>query len=62
VVLLSGRVEVMQEVEGTRRVVELRAGEGMVDPRNVWHTTVVQEPGAALFITPGAGTEHRPLG
>ncbi len=61
-VLLSGRVDVIQEVEGTRRVVELRAGEAMVNPRNVWHTTMVQEPGEALFITPGAGTEHRPLG
>ena len=35
VVLLSGRVDVIQEVEGTQRVVELRAGEAMVNPRNV---------------------------
>ena len=62
VVLLSGRVAAMQEVEGTRRVVELRAGEAMVNPRNVWHTTMVHEPGEALFITPCADTEHRPLG
>ena len=61
VVLLSGRVDVIQEVEGTQRVVELRAGEAMVNPRNVWHTTLVHEPGEALFITPGTGTEHRPL-
>ena len=38
-----------------------RAGEAMVKG-NVWHTTIVHEPGEALFITPGAGTEHRPLG
>jgi uncharacterized cupin superfamily protein len=61
VVLLSGRVDVIQEVEGTQRVVGLRAGEAMVNPRNVWHTTLVHEPGEALFITPGTGTEHRPL-
>ncbi len=61
VVLLSGRVDVVQEVEGTQRVVELRAGEAMVNPRNVWHTALVHEPGEALFITPGTGTEHRPL-
>jgi len=61
VVLLSGRVDVVQEVDGTERVVELRAGEAMVNPRNVWHTARVHEPGRALFITPGAGTEHRPL-
>jgi len=61
VVLLSGRVDVIQESEGTQHVVELGAGEAMVNPRNVWHTTRVHEPGQALFITPGAGTEHRPL-
>jgi quercetin dioxygenase-like cupin family protein len=61
VVLLSGRVDVIQELEGRQHVVELRAGEAMVNPRNVWHTTRVLEPGQALFITPGAGTEHRPL-
>jgi len=61
VVLLSGRIDVIQESEGRQRVVELRAGEAMVNPRNVWHTTRVHEPGQALFITPGAGTEHRPL-
>jgi mannose-6-phosphate isomerase-like protein (cupin superfamily) len=61
VVLLSGRVDVIQELEGTQHVVELRAGEALVNPRNVWHTTRVHEPGQALFITPGAGTEHRPL-
>ena len=25
-----------------------------------WHTADVHEPGSALFITPGRGTEHRP--
>ncbi len=62
VVLLSGRVDVIQEIDGAERVVELRAGHAMVNPHNVWHTTRVHEPGTALFITPGAGTEHRPLG
>jgi uncharacterized cupin superfamily protein len=61
VVLLSGRVEVLQDFNGMQHVVELRAGEAMINPRNVWHTTRVHEPGRALFITPGAGTEHRPL-
>ncbi len=52
----------MQELEGTERVVELRPGNAIVNPRDVWHTTRVHEPGRALFIRPGAGTEHRPLG
>jgi len=62
VVLLSGRIDVVQELDGTERVLELRPGDAIVNPRDVWHTTKVHEPGRALFITPGAGTEHRPLG
>ena len=61
VVLLSGRVDIVQELDGTDHVVELRPGEAMVNPANVWHTARVHEPGSALFITPGDGTEHRPL-
>jgi hypothetical protein len=26
----------------------------------VWHTADVHEPGDAVFITPGRGTENRP--
>lgn len=59
-VLLSGRIDVIQELERTQHVVELGAAEATVNPRNVWHTTR-DEPGHALFITPRAGTEHRPL-
>jgi mannose-6-phosphate isomerase-like protein (cupin superfamily) len=61
VFLISGRVDVVQEVDGAERVVELRPGQAMVNPTNVWHTARVHEPGRALFITPGAGTEHKPL-
>lgn len=61
VFLISGRVDVVQELEGTDHTVELRPGDAMVNPTNVWHTARVHEPGLALFITPGEGTEHRPL-
>jgi mannose-6-phosphate isomerase-like protein (cupin superfamily) len=61
VFLISGRVDVVQELAGAEHVVELRPGEAMVNPANVWHTARVHEPGLALFITPGEGTEHRPL-
>ena len=61
VVLLSGRVDVVQDLDGADHVVELRPGDAMINPVNVWHTARVHEPGLALFITPGAGTEHRPL-
>jgi mannose-6-phosphate isomerase-like protein (cupin superfamily) len=60
VVLLTGRADLIQDVDGTHRVVELHSGQAVVNPRNVWHTTLGHEPGTALFITPGRGTEHRP--
>ena len=43
-------------------VIALRPGQALINPANVWHTARVHEPGTALFITPGRGTEHRPLG
>jgi quercetin dioxygenase-like cupin family protein len=60
VVLLSGRIDVIQEIDGVNRTVALRAGEAMINPRGVWHTADVHDPGEALFVTPGLGTEHRP--
>ena len=60
VVLVSGRVDLIQEIDGEERVVALTPGTAVINPRNVWHTANVHEPGDALFITPGRGTEHRP--
>ena len=60
VVLLDGRIDVIQDVDGVRRTIALRAGEAMINPRGVWHTADVHEPGKGLFVTPGRGTEHRP--
>jgi hypothetical protein len=34
-------------------------GQATINPKNVWHTVDVIEPGQLLFITPGIGTEHR---
>jgi quercetin dioxygenase-like cupin family protein len=59
VVLLSGRVDLIQEVDGEQRRIELRPGQAAINPAGVWHTADVIEPGEGLFITPGRGTEHR---
>jgi mannose-6-phosphate isomerase-like protein (cupin superfamily) len=59
VVLLSGRADVILELPDGQQRVELRPGQAMINPKNVWHTSDVHEPGNALFITPGAGTEHK---
>ena len=61
VFLISGRVDLVQDIDGAEHVVELRPGDAVVNPTGVWHTSRVHEPGLALFITPGEGTEHRPL-
>ena len=61
VFLISGRVDVVRDMDGAEDVVELRPGHAMVNPTGVWHTARVHEPGLALFITPGEGTERRPL-
>jgi mannose-6-phosphate isomerase-like protein (cupin superfamily) len=61
VYLISGRVDIIQDLDDGEHVVALRPGEAMVNPANVWHTARVHEPGQALFITPGRGTEHRPV-
>ena len=61
VVLLSGRIDVVQEIDGAEYVVELRPGQAMINPAGVWHTARVHEPGMALFVTPGRGTEAKPL-
>ena len=61
VYLISGRVDLVQERDGAEHVIELHAGEAAVNPANTWHTARVHAAGWALFITPGAGTEVRPL-
>ncbi len=60
VVVLSGKMVLIQEVDGAENRVEMTAGEAIINPRGVWHTADVVEPGSMLFITSGRGTEHRP--
>lgn len=59
VVVLSGRLRLLQEVDGEVIAQELTAVGATVNPKGVWHTVDVVEPGRLLFITPGRDTEHR---
>jgi mannose-6-phosphate isomerase-like protein (cupin superfamily) len=61
VVLLSGRIDLVQQLDGAEVTTPMRPGEAIINPTGVWHRTIVHEPGTALFITPGVGTEHKPL-
>lgn len=60
VVVISGRMTLVQEIDGEDRRIDLGPGEAAINPRGVWHTSDVQEPLKVLFVTPGRGTEHRP--
>jgi mannose-6-phosphate isomerase-like protein (cupin superfamily) len=60
-VLLSGELQIVLEHRGRTRRVTLKAGHSLIVPKGVWHRAVIRKPGNMLFITPGAGTEHRPL-
>jgi hypothetical protein len=60
VLLLSGRVRLVQEIAGEHVATDLEAFQAVVNPAGVWHTMDVFEPARALFITPGRGTENRP--
>jgi uncharacterized cupin superfamily protein len=60
VVLLSGRTDLIQRLDGGERRIALRPGQAVLNPAGMWHTADVHEPGQALFITPGRGTEHEP--
>jgi mannose-6-phosphate isomerase-like protein (cupin superfamily) len=60
VVVLSGRMTLVQELDDGEHRIDLTEGHAAVNPHNVWHTAEITEPCRMLFITPGQGTEHRP--
>jgi mannose-6-phosphate isomerase-like protein (cupin superfamily) len=60
VLLLSGRADLLQQIDGEERRIALRPGQAVVNPTGVWHTADVHEPGDVLTITPGRGTDHKP--
>ena len=63
VMLLSGSATVVLEELGEERSVRLNEpGSYVLVPRNVWHTARTSVQTTMLFLTPGAGTEHRPVG
>lgn len=63
IMLLSGAVTVVLEESGIEHAVELNEpGSYVLVPRNVWHTAKTSVPTTLLFLTPGAGTQHRPVG
>lgn len=60
-VLLSGELELVIDTDAGERRNVVKAGETFVMPKGLWHRGIVRAPGELMFITPGAGTEHRPI-
>ena len=62
VLLMSGSATLVLEQPAGSKKLELAApGAFVLIPRNTWHTAKTQAPCTLLFITPGKGTQHRPL-
>ena len=62
VMLLSGEATVvLEEGVGEHAVHLTTPGSFVLVPPNVWHTARTSVPTTMLFLTPGAGTEHRPV-
>ena len=60
-VLLSGELELVLDTERGEERASLNAGQTFIVPKGVWHRGIVKKPGQLMFLTPGAGTEHRPV-
>jgi mannose-6-phosphate isomerase-like protein (cupin superfamily) len=62
VLLLSGNASiVLEESSGERSVLLDQVGAYVLVPAGVWHTAQTTVTTTLLFLTPGAGTEHRPV-
>jgi mannose-6-phosphate isomerase-like protein (cupin superfamily) len=60
VYLLSGNVALVLELPTGTATIRLSDRGAVVVPRGVWHTARVFATSRMLFVTRGAGTEHRP--
>ncbi len=61
VICTQGAMVLRQEFPDGRRVTaELGPGDYAINPPGVWHIADIADRATAIFITAGAGTEHRP--
>ena len=52
---------VRRELDGGVDSIDLGPGEAMINPRNVWHTADVAEPGRFMTITPEPAPSIEPV-
>ncbi|PZV02400.1 MAG: cupin [Leptolyngbya sp.] len=62
VCLLSGQLDLILEQNGVENKLSLKtSGSYVIVPKGIWHTAKVHQPSSVLFITPGEGTQNRPV-
>lgn len=60
VLCTAGEMTLHQEqADGTVTTLKLGPGDYAINPPGVWHTADVEATATAVFITPGAGTQHK---
>lgn len=60
VLCVNGEITLIQEIGDEQVATTLSDGEYAINEPGTWHTADVTAQATALFITAGAGTEHRP--
>jgi mannose-6-phosphate isomerase-like protein (cupin superfamily) len=60
-ILLSGELEIVLQTEAGEERAVLTPGRTLVVPTGIWHRGIVRKSGELLFVTAGAGTEHKPV-
>jgi mannose-6-phosphate isomerase-like protein (cupin superfamily) len=62
VYLLSGEAALVLDRNGTEEIIHLREpGAFAIVPKGTWHTARTSVPTQMLFVTPGQGTDNRPI-
>jgi mannose-6-phosphate isomerase-like protein (cupin superfamily) len=59
VIACTGTHRFVQELADGEQIVEINAGEALINPAGVWHTADSGDGGWIVAITPGLDTEHR---
>ncbi|HKU38366.1 MAG TPA: hypothetical protein VJR89_09470 [Polyangiales bacterium] len=59
VVCTAGQITLIQLIDGDDVPTTLNAGEYAINKPGVWHTADIDDHATALFITAGAGTQHK---
>ena len=59
-VLLEGRVRMVFERAGGDETIEMSPGSTLIVPQGTWHRALNQRGLRMLFLTYGAGTQHKP--